>query len=212
MPKLKDLLTRVVMRMADDLVEAKNDVALAKSEEQRLASLAEICARAADEWDGRARAAVRAGDDGVAKEALLRKREHQREADEVRVERQKQHEEIQRLTTLLSDWNVRVEAAKGKVNAVLSRAKRAQAEDSIASLVEESEREAPLEILARLETKLAAIEDEAGLLPELDDRALESMQPDSDARLAEADLILIKGSETANQKRSPASREQRTKR
>jgi phage shock protein A len=204
MAKLKDLLTRVVMRMADDLVEAKNEVSLAKNEERRLGRLAGACARAADEWASRAIAAVRAGDDDVAKEALLRKREHQREADDSRAAHQKQRGEVQRLTGVLSDLNRRVEEAKGKTNAVLSRARRAHAEDSIASNVVQWGGDAPLEVLRRVETVLAAIEDQAGLLPELTDQALESSERASEPRLVEADLLLMKGTE--------ASRERRTKR
>jgi phage shock protein A len=204
MAKLKDLLTRVVMRMADDLVEAKNEVALAKNEERRLGRLADACARAADERASRAMAAVRAGDDVVAKEALLRKREHQREAADSRAAHQKQQGEVQRLTGVLSDLNRRVEEAKGKMNAVISRARRARAEDSIASTVVQWGGDAPLEVLRRVEAVIAAIEDQAGLLPELTDQALESSERASEPRIVEADLLLMKGTE--------ASRERRTKR
>jgi phage shock protein A len=228
MPKLADLLTNVLRRMADDLVEAKNDVAVAKNEETRLGKLTNISARAADEWESRAMAAVRAGDDVVAKEALVRKREHQREAEDFRAALHEQHEEVERLTTVLSGLNLRLEQAKGKATSVISRARRARAAESIASLIERSEDVAPLELLGRAEMTLAAIEDRAALLPELSDQALESSAAAGDSRVVDAELLLVK-TEAAKAETKPlakamgapstrgleparASRERRTKR
>src|SRR4051812_1329372 len=77
-------LAELVARRAGDLVVAKNLVAEAKQEEARLGKQAEVASRAADEWGQRAMSAVRAGDDVIARDALVRRREYERQAGGVR--------------------------------------------------------------------------------------------------------------------------------
>src|SRR5262249_48891606 len=75
-------LALLVTSMATELVAAKDRLALAQKEEDLLAKQAGVAARAAEHWRQRAMSAVRAGDDFVSKDALLRRREHERMAGE----------------------------------------------------------------------------------------------------------------------------------
>src|SRR5713101_8367423 len=101
--------TELLGKVADELVQAKNHVALGKKEEARLVRQAEALERNADHWAQTARSAARAGDDVVAKDALVRKREHERAAEDLRRALARQREEVGRLTGALSDLHVRAE-------------------------------------------------------------------------------------------------------
>jgi phage shock protein A len=70
------MLNQVVIDMANQLIEAKKQVAVSIADEKRLAKQAEAEAANAAEWERRAMLAVRAGDDALATEALARKKEH----------------------------------------------------------------------------------------------------------------------------------------
>jgi phage shock protein A len=87
--------------MIGQLILVKNHLAEGQRQEARLAERVEICAREASAWEQRARSAMRAGDDVVAKDALMRKREHQRNAEELRVLQQRQRQEVENMTRAL---------------------------------------------------------------------------------------------------------------
>jgi len=194
-------LTLLVTAMANELVAVKNDVVLAQKEEDLLAKQAEVAARAAEHWRQRAMAAVRAGDDFVSKDALVRRREHERTAGELRTARDKHREEVERLKAELSEQSYRVEEAKRKKDAVLLRAKRMRVEDWLAAVVKATGREAPLELLDRLDAMLLTLEEDALLSSELSERSLaSSSRRAGDEHRAEADLLHLKRLEQASER------------
>src|SRR5512142_651121 len=70
------MLNQVLLEMQQQLVEAKKQVAMAIADEKRLQKQYEQETEKGKEWERKAMMAVRAGDDALAKEALLRKQEH----------------------------------------------------------------------------------------------------------------------------------------
>ena len=68
------MLNQIVVEMQNQLVEAKKQVAVSIADEKRLAKQAEQEAANVAEWERRAMLAIKAGDDGLAKEALARKK------------------------------------------------------------------------------------------------------------------------------------------
>ncbi|HEX9295543.1 MAG TPA: PspA/IM30 family protein [Polyangiaceae bacterium] len=187
------ILTRLIAVMTERLIERKNDVALARREERRLARQVDVAQRTGGEWEQRAMAAVRAGDDFVARDALVRKREQDRTTDELRNAYQKQLAQVEGLTNTLEAFNRRIEQAKHKRNSLIIRAKRTRAEQVIRRIVEDAPAGEPFEILDRIEAKISRLEDEHGLVPELSDEAIASSAARADdAPLVDADLVLIK--------------------
>src|SRR6266550_66566 len=67
------MLNQVAIDMANQLIEAKKQVAVSIADEKRLAKQAEQEAANAAEWERRAMLAIKSGDDALAKEALKRK-------------------------------------------------------------------------------------------------------------------------------------------
>jgi phage shock protein A len=190
-PVTKDepVLSGLIGEMTPHLIAAKNQVADSQKEERRLAKQAEAAARAAGEWEQRAMAAVRAGDDVVARDALLRKRQHDREYEQMREGETEQHQRTAALTRALESLNFRIEEVKHKRDALVARAERA---DALLALEKEAKDPAKLsvdEMLKRLEAKMTDIETEL----ELSDEAIANLARDAeDALRTQNELTRLK--------------------
>jgi phage shock protein A len=168
-------------------------VAAAKTEELRLAKQVEVAARAAEQWGQRAMSAVRAGDDVIAKDGLVRRRDSERSAGELRAALDLQKREVLRLTGALSEQNLRLEEAKQRKNSVFLRAKRVGAEALLEAVASREADGSALDLLDRLEAALAPVEREGALARELSDEAIASAATErADARRVESDLSLLK--------------------
>ena len=165
------VLTGLIDEMTSHLIAAKNQVATSRKEERRLATQAEVAARSAGEWEQRAMAAVRAGDDVVAREALLRKRQHELECERFRAAEKEQHLRTAALTRDLATLNFRIEETKHKRNAVVARAERADALPALEQLTADPEGLDADEMLRRLDAKMTDIETEL----ELSDEAIANL-------------------------------------
>src|SRR5215471_2216103 len=105
------MLNQIVLDMNNQLVEAKKQVAASIADEKRLAKQAEQEVANAGEWERRAMLAVRAGDDGLAKEALARKKEHEALAEQFKDQWQKQKNAVEQLKLALRALNNKIEEA-----------------------------------------------------------------------------------------------------
>ena len=76
------ILNQLILDMKDSLVTAKKQVAVAIADEKRLKKQLENELSMSSEWEKKAMMAVRAGKDDLAKEALMRKTEHDNLASE----------------------------------------------------------------------------------------------------------------------------------
>src|SRR6188768_2574404 len=71
------MLTQVLLEMHQQLGDAKKAVAVAIADEKKLQKQYNVELDKAKEWERKAMFAVRAGDDGLARQALVRKQEHE---------------------------------------------------------------------------------------------------------------------------------------
>src|ERR1044071_9441194 len=106
------MLNQVVIDMANQLIEAKKQVAVSIADEKRLAKQAEGEAANAAEWERRAMLAIKAGDDALAKEALARKKEHDQLHAALKDKWKKQKASVDQLKLALRALNAKNEEAK----------------------------------------------------------------------------------------------------
>jgi phage shock protein A len=125
------MLEQVILEMNQQLVEAKKLVAVAIADEKRLQKQYRNEAGNAEEWERKAMMAVRSGDDGLAKEGLLRKKEHERLAAQLQEQWDKQRAAVEQLKTALRALNHKIEEAKRKKHVLTARKRRAEAMKSI---------------------------------------------------------------------------------
>src|SRR5262245_43693753 len=155
------MLNQVVIDMANQLIEAKKQVAVSIADEKRLAKQAEQEAANAAEWERRAMLAIKAGDDALAKEALNRKKEHDALATTLKDQWQKQKNAVDQLKTALRMLNSKIEEAKRKKNVLIARKKRAEAQKAIQETMSGMNNVSAFETFDRMSQKIDQIEAEA---------------------------------------------------
>lgn len=155
------MLNQVVIDMANQLIEAKKQVAVSIADEKRLAKQAEQESANAAEWERRAMLAIRAGDDVLAKEALARKKEHEQLAVALKDQWQKQKQAVDQLKTALRLLNNKIEEAKRKKNVLIARKKRAEAQKAIQETMGGLNNASAFETFDRMATKIDQMEAEA---------------------------------------------------
>ncbi|MFQ5747287.1 MAG: PspA/IM30 family protein [Gemmatimonadota bacterium] len=136
------MLVQVIEDMRKQLAQAKQEVAVAIADERKLRAQYEDERKQANEWERRARLAVREGRDDLAKQALMRGQEHANNAAELEEQWTRHREETDRLKDSLRQLNAKIEEAKRKKNLLIAKQKRAQAQrrihDTMAGLQDRS--------------------------------------------------------------------------
>lgn len=155
------MLNQIVLDMNTQLAEATKQVAVAIADEKRLAKQVEAEAAQGAEWRRRAEMAVRAGNDELAKEALQRKKEHDTLRAGYESQWVKQKAAVDQLKTSLTQLNNKIEDAKRKKNLLVARAKRAEAQKTIASTMSGMQENSAFDNMKRMEEKIDKLEADA---------------------------------------------------
>jgi len=155
------MLNQIVIDMNTQLIEAKKQVAASIADEKRLQKQAENELQGAKEWERRAMMAVRAGDDNLAKEALLRKKEHDQLVEQLQSQWQKQKQAVDQLKLALRALNAKIEEAKRKKTLLIARKKRAEAQKAIQETMSGLKNASAFEAFDRMAGKIDQIEAEA---------------------------------------------------
>jgi phage shock protein A len=161
------MLNQMLLDMQQQLVEAKKQVAVAIADEKRLAKQHEQERAASVEWEKKAMLAVKAGNDDLAKQALARKTEHEKTAVGYEQQWQAQKAAVDQLKTALQGLNGKIEEAKRKKNLLVARAKRAEAQRTIAETLDGISQTSAFDTMGRMEDKINKIEAEAQATYEL---------------------------------------------
>ena len=130
------MLNQVLLEMQQQLVEAKKAVAVAIADEKKLQKQYNVEMDKAKEWERKAMLAVRSGDDGLARQALVRKQEHEGVAGQFQQQWMAQKAAVDKLKDALRLLNNKIEEAKRKKNILIARKKRAEAQQQIASTMQ----------------------------------------------------------------------------
>ncbi|MFO0695810.1 MAG: PspA/IM30 family protein [Polyangiales bacterium] len=155
------MLNQVIVDMNQQLVEAKKQVAVAIADEKRLEKSVQNEQATASEWERKAMLAVRAGNDQLAKEALLRKKEHDGLTAQYREQWEKQAAAVNQLKTALRALNDKIEEAKRKKNVLVARKRRAEAMKSIQETMSGLSETSAFETFDRMQQKIEQMESEA---------------------------------------------------
>jgi phage shock protein A len=155
------MLNQVLVDMKQQLVEAKKQVAVAIADEKRLKKQNEDEAAKAKDWERKAMMAVRAGDDGLAREALARKAEHDEASTVMEKQWQSQKDAVDKLKDSLRTLNSKIEEAKRKKNILVARKKRAEAQKTIHDTMAGLSDTSAFETFDRMAAKIDQLEAEA---------------------------------------------------
>ncbi|HEX2657156.1 MAG TPA: PspA/IM30 family protein [Polyangia bacterium] len=161
------MLNQIVVDMQNQLVEAKKQVAISIADEKRLKKQWDDQVELGKEWERKAMLAVRAGDDGLAKEALTRKQEHDKMSGELSKQWQLQKTAVENLKTQLRGLNDKIEEAKRKKDLLIARQKRAEAQKAIQDTMRGLSDVSAFDSFERMSQKVDQIEAEADASTEL---------------------------------------------
>src|SRR5688572_7561827 len=155
------MLNQVLLEMQQQLVEAKKAVAVAIADEKRLQKQYNAELDKAKEWERKAMLAVRAGDDALARQALVRKQEHENIAAQFQQQWIAQKAAVDKLKDALRLLANKIEEAKRKKNILIARKKRAEAQRQIASTMQGLGDTSAFDTFDRMAEKINLLEAEA---------------------------------------------------
>ncbi|MCL2472826.1 MAG: PspA/IM30 family protein [Treponema sp.] len=193
--KPEKMLNQLIIDMQAQLLESKRSVAMAIADEKKLERQTTDQDTQAQEWERKAMLAVKAGQDDLAKEALLRKQEYENAAAEYRKQWEAQKTSVESLKESLRELQNKIEEAQRKKNLLIARAKRAEAQQKIQDTMSSvSGNRSAFDAFDRMAQKVDQMEAQADATKELEDF---SANTSLDKRFAEleksdssADLLL----------------------
>lgn len=125
------MLNQVVLDMQEQLVKAKQQVAIAIADEKRLERQYLDNKAQAESWMQKATLAVQKNNDELARAALERKQEYEALAEEFRKQWEAQKASVEKLKVGLHELERKIEEAKRQKDLLIARSKRAQAQRQI---------------------------------------------------------------------------------
>ncbi len=190
------MLNQVLVDMQQQLVDAKKAVAVAIADEKKLQKQFNAEGDKSKEWERKAMVAVRAGDDGLARQALMRKQEHESIAQQFQQQWISQKAAVDKLKDALRLLNQKIEEAKRKKNILIARKKRAEAQQQIAATMQGLGDTSAFDTFDRMAERINLLEAEAEagaeLAGELSGDTLESkfLQLEASGGNSEDDMLL----------------------
>ena len=161
-------IDQMVRDMEESSRQARTEVAQCLAAEKRLQKRVIDLEGDAADWVKRAETAIRAGDDGLAKEALLRKAEKDAERAETQKALQEQGVYADQLTQALKALDARLADIKLRQGTLRAKARANKKGSPL------SGKTAAFDDFDRMAGKIDAVEAEAGLDEELGGRSAES--------------------------------------
>ncbi|NLK21471.1 MAG: PspA/IM30 family protein [Epulopiscium sp.] len=163
------MLDQLILEMQEQYTTAKSQIAQAMADEKKLEREYEEQVKLQGEWAQKAELAVQQQSDELAVKALKRKNEHQKLAEEYKVNLDSQQQVTEKLKTSLRELNNKIEEAKRKKDLLKARSKRAKAQESINKTYSEINDTSAFDTFARMESKIEAMEDKVKAKEELNE-------------------------------------------
>lgn len=192
------LLNSAIDDMQKQLIEAKSRVAVSIADEKRLSKQLEGTQAKGADWEKKAMAAVRAGRDDLAMEALAKKKEHDSISLQFEQQLVGQKAAVEELKKALIALQAKIEETKRKRSILVARAKRAEAQRHIAETLSITGDRSALEKIERMEEKVERVEAEAEAHWELasmassQERELEAQLKLLETQAVDDDLLALK--------------------
>ena len=163
------MLTQLVVDMNEQLIESKKSVASAIADEKKLERQMNQNLAQGEEWERKARLALKAGKEDLAKEALLRRQEFTGLAQQYREQWEAQHSSVEKLKQSLRGLQQKIEEAQRKKNLLVARAKRAEAQKRIQTTIGSMGDNSAFEAFDKMSAKVDRVEAEVDAMAEIED-------------------------------------------
>jgi len=155
------ILEQLLIDMRDQFIEAKKQVAVAMADEKRLYAKMTESQTLSAEWEKKAIIALKAGDEGLAREALTRKTSQDDLFGQWQTQWTAQKQAVESLRSALTQLNMKIEEAKRKKDLLIARAKRAEAQKTIQNTMSGLANNSAFDAFDRMSAKVEQSEAEA---------------------------------------------------
>lgn len=163
------MLNQLIIDMNEQLFESKKSVASAIADEKKIERQMMQHFDQSNDWEKKARLALKAGDENLAKEALVRKQELENLGSQYKTQWEAQHASVEKLKQALRQLQQKIEEAQRKKNLLVARSKRAEAQKRIQQTIGGMSDTSAFDAFDRMAAKVDRIEAEADALQEIED-------------------------------------------
>jgi len=161
------ILDQTVNEMQEDLVKMRQAAAQVMASQKQLENKYKQAQATADDWYRRAQLAVQKGDEELAREALVRKKGYQENADSMKVQLDQQKEAVDRLIANTRVLEAKMAEAKSKKDTLKARAASAKTSKAVNDIVAGVSTSSALGAFDRMEEKVMAMEAESEAVGQL---------------------------------------------
>ncbi|MDH3974851.1 MAG: PspA/IM30 family protein [Deltaproteobacteria bacterium] len=190
------MIRQIIREMEENIMGAKESIVEAIAGEKQLAREVEHHRKQLANWQSKAEAALRAGKEELAREALSRKQDHERIANEVESSWKKAKETSRKLKNQLRAMEDKLAEARRKRGTLVARQRAAEARKYVDSTQNKFRRGLEVENrFVRMEGRVLQMEAEAEAIAELNDeegsfdKEMESLEKEKEI---ESDLEALK--------------------
>lgn len=141
-------------QLNNELYEAKTSVAAAMADAMKLNTQEARYIAETDQWQGKAEAALRAGDENLAKAALGRKVQAQKLATQYTQQSDAQDEQVAQLQQTLVQLETRIAETKAKRELIVAKKNRAQTQETMQRMARGLGNSGALDKLDQLEERV----------------------------------------------------------
>jgi len=187
------IIEQALLDMKGALKEAREQVAAAMAEAKRLEREVESHLKEAALWEEKAKEALKAGREDLAKEALRRRKRALDLAEGFKAQLEEQKGLTDRLMTQLKALEAKIDEADARKKLLLARKKGVEAAEAVRRMESRLEGHPALEAFEEMEARILAMEDRHEALKELDgqdlDKELSALSADKEV---EEELLRLK--------------------
>ena len=168
------MVNEYIRQLNDNLYDAKTRVASAMADESRLHTKMAQYQAETTSWENKAEAALRAGDEELARQALSRKLQSQKLAESYSSQYESQDQQVEELQDALVKLESRIAEAKSKRDLIVAKRNRAETQEAIQRTVQGLSQTNAMDKLGQLEERVDRQLAEADAMAQLERGTLES--------------------------------------
>ncbi len=187
------MLDQLLRDMQSNMTTARSQVAAMIAQEKELEADRDETLQLSTEWEQKARRAVDAGKDDLAREALRRKRDNDENAGVYDQQLQLQKSTVEKLKTQLRQLESKYQSTMSQRDALVARQRRAKAQTQVSHSLTVVSPLDPSSELDRMERRIRGAESHVAALTEMSEESFDAQfeELDSDGDI-EAQLTALK--------------------
>ncbi|GLJ36994.1 hypothetical protein SUGI_0749440 [Cryptomeria japonica] len=195
------ILDQTVEEMNTDLTKMRQASAQVLASQKQLENRYKTAKQSADDWYRRAKLALEKGDDNLAREALVRRKALEDNANALKSQLDQQKGVVEKLISSTRLLESKIQEAKSKKDTLKARAQSAKTAQKVNEMLGTVNTSSALAVFEKMEEKVMALESEADALNQLNTDDLEGKFALLESSSVDDDLASLRKDVTGASKR-----------